>query len=114
MAGSTSCSSCCATRTPSSDVSWESFGSAFMAKFDLRWVALAILGLASLGGCASGGGVDPWEKTNRFFYQLNDGIDKYALKPAADGYVKVVPQPIREGLDNAFNNLDYFNVILND
>jgi len=77
--------------------------------------ALLVLWAGLLTGCASAPGkVDPWEQSNRFFYKMDDTLDKVALKPLADGYVKVVPLPARQCLGNAFDNLDYFNVILND
>src|SRR5690242_16504311 len=83
--------------------------------FRFMQAACAIYALILLGGCATNGSkIDPWEKTNRVFYNINDGMDRYALKPLADGYVKVVPKPIRTGLGNGFDNLGYFNVILND
>lgn len=68
-----------------------------------------------LGGCAgTTGQVDPWEKTNRCFYDLNDGLDKYAMKPLADGYVKVVWKPVRQCVSNGFDNLEYGGTIIND
>jgi len=68
-----------------------------------------------LTGCAADhGNIDPWEKTNRAFYNFDDGLDRVLLKPMADVYVKVIPQPIRTGLGNGFDNLAYGNVILND
>jgi len=77
--------------------------------------ALLLLALACCTGCASDpNNPDPWEKTNRFFYNLNDGFDRVALKPVADAYVKFIPQPIRRGIGNGFDNLLYFNVISND
>jgi phospholipid-binding lipoprotein MlaA len=73
--------------------------------------ALAVL----CGGCATGPQpIDPWEKTNREFYKFNDGFDRWALKPAADLYVFILPAPLRYCLGNGFDNLIYFNVILND
>ena len=75
--------------------------------------ALAFLLLA--GGCAQNPKKpDPFEKCNRFIYKVNDGLDKILLKPASDVYTKVVPQPVRHGLGNFFDNLGYGNVILND
>ena len=80
-----------------------------------RWAALfsgAIL-LAAQGGC-SVQGVDPWEKSNRFFYSFNDGLDRVALKPASDAYVAVTPKVVRDCFSNALDNLMYLDVILND
>jgi phospholipid-binding lipoprotein MlaA len=79
-------------------------------------VALPLLALLLLGGgCAQNPrNPDPLEKCNRFFYKVNDGLDKIILKPASDVYVKVVPKPVRRGLGNFFDNLGYGNVILND
>jgi len=57
---------------------------------------------------------DPWEKLNRVTYHFNDLLDRYALKPTADIYVKIIPSPIRDCIGNGFANLVYFNVILND
>ena len=78
-------------------------------------VLCASLALIMLSGCAGGrGNIDPWEKTNRFFYNFDDGLDRVLLKPMSDFYVKAVPEPIRTGLGNGFDNLGYGNVILND
>jgi phospholipid-binding lipoprotein MlaA len=48
---------------------------------------------------------DPLEPTNRFFYRVNDTLDRYTLKPIAEGYVYIVPSPVRSGLHNALTNL---------
>lgn len=48
---------------------------------------------------------DPLEPTNRFFYGVNDKIDRYTLKPIAQGYVYVVPEPVRTGVHNVLANL---------
>ena len=79
-------------------------------------VALSLSAILLLGGgCAQNPkNPDPFEKCNRFFYKVNDGLDKVLLKPASDVYTKVVPQPVRHGLGNFFDNLGYGNVILND
>jgi phospholipid-binding lipoprotein MlaA len=81
-----------------------------------RWVALLLLvfSFQFLIGCTGKGGPDPWESTNREIYKFNDNLDRWILKPAADGYVKVVPKEIRTGVNNGFNNLGYLDVILND
>jgi phospholipid-binding lipoprotein MlaA len=48
---------------------------------------------------------DPLEPTNRFFYDVNDKLDRYTLKPVAQGYVAVVPAPVRTGVHNVLTNL---------
>jgi phospholipid-binding lipoprotein MlaA len=78
-------------------------------------VVLAGVAVSLCCGCASGPrNADPFEKTNRFIYSFNDALDRVALKPAADVYVKVIPKPIRSGIGNGFDNLIYFNVVCND
>jgi phospholipid-binding lipoprotein MlaA len=82
-----------------------------------HWAALVLAGVATslCSGCAAGPNkADPWEKTNRATYNFNEGLDRYALKPLADGYKKIIPQPIRTGIGNGFDNLIYFNVVAND
>jgi phospholipid-binding lipoprotein MlaA len=68
----------------------------------------------ALGACAShqggaGGDAeqtgDPYESTNRFFYGVNDKLDRYALKPVAQGYIAVLPAPVRGSVHNALANL---------
>jgi phospholipid-binding lipoprotein MlaA len=80
-----------------------------------RNLILVVIAIGILSGCAGDPkNIDPWETVNRPMYDFNEGLDRYALKPLADGYVKVVPKPVRTGLGNAFDNLGYGNVILND
>jgi len=79
---------------------------------------LAVL-LASvvLSGCATtgeGNSRDPWEGFNRKSYAFNDAIDKAVLKPVAQGYVKVIPAPAREGVSNFLDNLDEIGTSLNN
>ena len=49
--------------------------------------------------------VDPWESWNRKVYVFNDKLDEAVLKPVATTYTKVVPQPVRRGVDNFFGNV---------
>jgi len=69
------------------------------------------LAVAALAGCATTGAngqppnpKDPWEPFNRSMFAFNDGLDKYALKPVAKGYEKVVPSPVRTCVHNFFGN----------
>jgi phospholipid-binding lipoprotein MlaA len=59
-----------------------------------------------LCGCAVGRDPqDPLENWNRGMFNVNDAIDRTIVKPVAEGYVKVVPQPARTGVSNFFSNL---------
>ena len=57
---------------------------------------------------------DPLEPTNRFFYGVNDKIDRYSLKPIAQAYVYVTPAPVRSGVHNVLANLTTPVVLAND
>lgn len=48
---------------------------------------------------------DPWEAFNRPVFAFNETLDTYALKPLAQGYQKVTPQPLEDGIHNMFSNL---------
>jgi phospholipid-binding lipoprotein MlaA len=48
---------------------------------------------------------DPIEGVNRKIFAFNEKLDQYALKPLAQGYKKIVPQPVRNGVDNFFGNI---------
>ncbi|MDX1519164.1 MAG: VacJ family lipoprotein [Gammaproteobacteria bacterium] len=57
--------------------------------------------------------VDPLEKPNRVFFDINETLDKHLLKPVAESYVAVTPEPVRKSITNFFDNISYLNVILN-
>jgi phospholipid-binding lipoprotein MlaA len=48
--------------------------------------------------------LDPWENWNRKVFAFNEALDQKILTPVATGYTKVVPQFVRRGVDNFFNN----------
>ena len=50
---------------------------------------------------------DPLEKLNRAFFQFNDKLYFWFLKPLASGYGAVVPRDIRKGVKNLFHNLSF-------
>jgi phospholipid-binding lipoprotein MlaA len=65
-----------------------------------------LLLLMVFGGCASTNNPrDPLEPLNRAMYQVNDGLDKVVMKPVATVYKTVLPQFVRTGVTNFFNNL---------
>ncbi|HEY0634250.1 MAG TPA: VacJ family lipoprotein [Gammaproteobacteria bacterium] len=57
---------------------------------------------------------DPYERFNRSVYRFNDTLDRAVLKPVAQGYEKVMPQPVDDSVSNFFSNLDDVTVTLND
>jgi phospholipid-binding lipoprotein MlaA len=66
--------------------------------------------LSILTACASGTVpadhiYDPFEVTNRQIHEFNKGIDAIVLAPAASAYGAVIPEDIRDIVDNSANNL---------
>jgi phospholipid-binding lipoprotein MlaA len=57
---------------------------------------------------------DPWEGMNRKTFAFNDAIDRAVLKPVAQGYQKVTPGFVREGVNNFFGNLEDVGTGLNN
>lgn len=83
--------------------------------FVFKAIALGVL-LTFGSGCAttrSDPVKDPIEPLNRVFFNVNENLDKYFMKPVAQGYQKVTPKPVRSSVTNFFDNLFYPNVILN-
>ncbi|MCX5848757.1 MAG: VacJ family lipoprotein [Deltaproteobacteria bacterium] len=50
---------------------------------------------------------DPLEPINRAMHQFNDKLYFWALKPVAQGYKTVVPEPARVSVKNFFSNLAF-------
>ena len=48
---------------------------------------------------------DPLEPMNRAFFQFNDKLYFWVLKPVSKGYGNVVPQPARRCVKNFFSNI---------
>jgi phospholipid-binding lipoprotein MlaA len=77
----------------------------------LFWITLA-------AGCASRGELrnpeDPFEPVNRKIYVFNEKLDRYVLKPVAQGYQKVVPDVVDRGVTNFFGNITDLPIALNN
>ena len=95
-------------------------------KTSYRTTILILLGAAFLGGCAtipqndqgkqpgqSAKSVDPYENTNRVFYDITDAIDRHVMEPVANAYIDYVPSPLQRSIGNFYDNLSYPNVALN-
>lgn len=57
---------------------------------------------------------DPWEGFNRAVFSFNDTLDRYALKPLAQGYQAVTPDFVETGVGNFFGNLSDVGSIANN
>jgi phospholipid-binding lipoprotein MlaA len=80
----------------------------------VRLAAVCLL-LGFLGGCATAKNpTDPLEPFNRGVYEFNETVDKYVLKPVAQGYQFVLPQPVRMYVGNFFSNINDVTVLANN
>lgn len=69
-------------------------------------LVVAALSAALITGCATTGNPDdPLEGYNRAMFSFNDQVDKVVVKPAAQVYEAVLPQPVRTGVGNVLGNL---------
>jgi phospholipid-binding lipoprotein MlaA len=76
---------------------------------------LALLVSLLMAGCATTrDNPDPWEPLNRKTYAFNDVLDRNVMKPVAQGYQKVTPAFVQEGVNNFFDNLDDVATSLNN
>ncbi|MGH8181689.1 MAG: MlaA family lipoprotein, partial [Steroidobacteraceae bacterium] len=83
----------------------------------LRVASICLLTLA-LVGCATvppsaRSPRDPWQRMNRGFFKFNDAFDRAIATPVARTYVRVLPDAVRGGVTNFFNNATYPDVIVN-
>lgn len=71
-------------------------------------LAIVLAGAMLLGavqGCATRQNPDPLESWNRKVFAFNETLDSSVLKPAAEGYKAVTPEPVRTAFSNFLNNL---------
>ena len=83
----------------------------------LTCLALLVLVPPLLQGCAASPRRtpgDPLEPVNRTIHRFNDVADRYVTRPVARAYEAVLPQFVRTGVRNFFNNLDDVFVVGND
>jgi phospholipid-binding lipoprotein MlaA len=79
---------------------------------------LLIISFFFVNGCATLDGPpnpdDPFESFNRSMFAFNEAADKYAFKPAAEGYNFIMPDMASKGVTNFFNNIDDIVVFFNE
>lgn len=68
-----------------------------------QWLGIGLLAASSM--VAAETPEDPWESFNRAIFSFNETFDKYALKPMAEGYDAITPEPAQTGVSNFFLNL---------
>lgn len=81
----------------------------------LMKMALTLVAVGTLGGCAAtGGSKDPAEGFNRAMFAFNDTVDTMLIRPVAKAYDTAVPPPARTGVSNFFGNIaDVFIAVNN-
>jgi len=57
---------------------------------------------------------DPWEPFNEKTFWFNRQVDRFVLKPAAKAYNAALPDLIRGGIANMFDNLDVTRRLVNN
>ena len=88
-----------------------------MTKFTLftrMWLLATVILMSGCATTSTSDVNDPLEGYNRSMYSLNQTFDKAILKPVAQGYNAVIPEPISWGISNIFSNLNEITVIIND
>lgn len=74
---------------------------------------LITLPFTSARGDAEYVNVDPWEPMNRRIFAFNETLDKYALRPAAEGYRFVMPDSAERSVSSFISNIYEFNSVYN-
>ena len=69
-------------------------------------VAVALAGCQTIreGRAGPGQRLDPWESWNRKVFNFNESLDRAVLIPVATVYSDIVPNPVRRGISNFYNN----------
>lgn len=71
-------------------------------------LGLATTSLLFVAGCATvenPNPKDPWESYNRTMYDINYHVDNALIKPVANAYKALTPEPARNCLSNMFDNV---------
>lgn len=63
---------------------------------------------------AGGEEYDPWEPVNTKVFEFNRQVDRWVLKPAAQGYNAVVPNAVQIGIGNLFYNIRFPSRLINN
>ncbi len=92
----------------------------------LRRLSVIVLALVLIAGCAAQTTVenkedieneeiaDPLEPMNRAFFDFNQFLDTLLVRPAAELYRNILPEPVRDSVRNFLRNLNSPVVFFND
>jgi phospholipid-binding lipoprotein MlaA len=80
----------------------------------MRFAACVLLCLLMAGCATTRDNPDPWEGLNRKTYAFNEALDSAVMKPVAQGYQRVTPAFVREGVNNFFDNIEDIATSLNN
>lgn len=68
-----------------------------------------------LAGCATTAHQDdPWYGWNHGAHTFNDNVDRFVVKPIAQGYEYITPEFVDRGVTNLFSNINDVGVTVND
>jgi phospholipid-binding lipoprotein MlaA len=84
---------------------------------DQKWVAIAacvVVLVPFSAQAAPSNPADPFEGMNRFFFGIHQVLDRFILRPAAVGYKRAMPKPIRIALKHVISNLGEPAIFVND
>ncbi len=79
----------------------------------LRLVVLLAAAVLFAGCATATNPRDPIEPFNRAVFNFNETVDSAVLKPVAQGYRAVLPEPVRAGVGNFFSNLEDLWIAVN-
>lgn len=70
----------------------------------LSIVAIVLSGCATVPADSGNDSRDPIESFNRQVFEFNEVVDRAVLKPVAQAYEYVLPEPVRDCVSNIFSN----------
>src|SRR5262249_24968045 len=80
---------------------------------------VSLIVCVALAGCAtmppeSASSDDPLEPLNRAVFNINTALDEAVIKPVAQAYRDIVPEPVRDRIRSAIDNLAEPRILVND
>jgi phospholipid-binding lipoprotein MlaA len=102
------------TRAANAEAAAPAAGSDFVADAIGFAIAQAKSEPADIAGPGEVEQYDPWESFNEKMFNFNYNADKYVLKPIANGYRHVMPEPFQVLIANGFDNIRWVHRFVNN